>query len=709
MAQGDHYKALGVDMKATPKEIRKAFHKLAKKCHPDHNPGDKTAEGKFKEINEAYLVLSDPVKKEEYDAIGPGESPRQYRQEDLFRNFDFGGGFDRFGRGVFRDGRHKGEDLVLEHEISFRDAALGAGKLVEFRRNGVHEELTVQIPAGINSGGKIRIPGKGAQGDLGGYPGDLLLIVRIQPDPVFTRDGEDLFVERSIPLSAARLGTSLDVPTMEGGKRIKLPAGIQSGTKIRLKGCGIKMHGSKTKGDLYVKIDVHAPEFFSDADSTDTPDILTQYSVVMVDDEPYILQALKRVFRHEPYKVFCAGSGAEGLRFLAGTSGVAVIVSDQRMPVMNGSGFLALSKVQAPEATRMLLTSYSDIESTVVAMNEGGATRYIRKPWDDSVLLQTVRNSVRQYHLVMENHRQQEIINRQNEELSSWNRNLKDRVLAQTMRIRKQVEELHALTRRQQINFQGMIESLVALTERRDPKSRRHSANTAALSVAMARSMGLTANEIESIRIAALLHDIGKNALSVDAIASDMESLTDEDQIGYLKHPVLGQTALDSVEGLRSIGILIRHHHERYDGRGFPDGLSGDAIPLGAAIISLANCCDREITRHAGGNSVEIVLDELAAQSGTAFARHIIPHLSKPAHEMYDHQFIHNDCELTYYKVDPLQLKEGMLLTKDLYSSSGLFLLEAWTRLDSKKIEDLQRIYSLDPNPDGISVGILHA
>ena len=285
MAQVDYYKALGIEKGATPDDIKKAFRKLAVKYHPDRNPDNKGAEDKFKEINEAYAVLSDPEKKQQYDTFGSSGFHKQYSQEDIFRGFDFGnaykdmgggvggggsedlfsrlfgGSFGRGGgRGGFRAGPQKGSDHEMELTVTFRDAAQGAEKQIAFRRNGQREELKVKIPAGVDNGSKIRISGKGAQGDGGGPAGDLFLIIHVLPDPVFIREGGDLFVERSIPFSAACLGISLDVPTLEGDKRIKVPAGMQPGTKIRLKGCGIKALGSNAKGDLYVKIGVHIPE-----------------------------------------------------------------------------------------------------------------------------------------------------------------------------------------------------------------------------------------------------------------------------------------------------------------------------------------------------------------------------------------------------------------------------------------------------------------
>lgn len=287
MAQADYYKALGVEKGASADDIKKAFRKLAVKYHPDRNPNDKSAEDKFKEINEAYAVLSDPEKKQQYDTFGSSGFHKQYSQEDIFRGFDFGnaykdmggsgGGADDLfsrlfggafgrggGRGGFRSAPQKGADHEMELTVSFRDAAQGAEKQIAFRRNGQREELKVKIPAGVDNGSKIRISGKGGEGESGASAGDLFLIIHVVSDPVFIRDGGDLFVERSIPFSAACLGVSLDVPTLEGDKRIKVPAGIQPGTKIRLKGCGIKSLGSNAKGDLYVKIGVHIPEALND-------------------------------------------------------------------------------------------------------------------------------------------------------------------------------------------------------------------------------------------------------------------------------------------------------------------------------------------------------------------------------------------------------------------------------------------------------------
>ena len=152
----------------------------------------------------------------------------------------------------------KGEDFSMDIAVTFRDAYDGGEKRIAFKRDGVREELSVKIPAGIESGAKLRVPGRGAAGRFGGPSGDLYLTVTVGPDPLFLREGADIVLNQEIPYSAAALGGSIDVATMEGAKRIKVPAGIQSGTKVRLKGLGFPQAGGR--GDMYVRVAVQVPE-----------------------------------------------------------------------------------------------------------------------------------------------------------------------------------------------------------------------------------------------------------------------------------------------------------------------------------------------------------------------------------------------------------------------------------------------------------------
>jgi curved DNA-binding protein len=281
MGQRDYYEVLGIKKGASIEEIKRAYRKLAVKYHPDKNPGDKQAEERFKEINEAYAVLSDPKKKEQFDNFGSNNFHQRFSQEDIFRGFDVGDLFkdqgfgtdDIFSRifGQMRGhrgqagGGHgrmaaRGEDFSMEIQVSLRDAYHGGEKRVAYKRDGGREEISVKIPAGIESGAKLRVAGRGAPGRFGGAAGDLFLTVTVLPDPVFQREGADIVVTREVKYSEAVMGGSIEVRSMEGNKRIKIPAGIQSGTKVRLKGLGFPEMGKGSRGDQYVRIEVQVPD-----------------------------------------------------------------------------------------------------------------------------------------------------------------------------------------------------------------------------------------------------------------------------------------------------------------------------------------------------------------------------------------------------------------------------------------------------------------
>jgi curved DNA-binding protein len=268
----DYYAVLGVDKTAGTEQIKKAYRKLAIKYHPDKNPGDRQAEEHFKEVTEAYAVLSDPDKRRQYDQFGEAGFHQRFSQEDIFRNVDlndifrefgfggddlfsqlFGGRGSAFRSGPFPGGRvrpARGHDLLLRLPIPFRQAVLGGERQIDLTRHGHPEPIKVRIPPGVVSGQKLRVAGKGAPPPAGGAPGDLLLEIEVGSDPLFTRDGNDLSVIVTVPFSGACLGTSVEVPTLEGNKRVKVKAGLQSGSRIRLKGFGVARHAGPPAGAL---------------------------------------------------------------------------------------------------------------------------------------------------------------------------------------------------------------------------------------------------------------------------------------------------------------------------------------------------------------------------------------------------------------------------------------------------------------------------
>jgi curved DNA-binding protein len=294
MAEMDYYQILGVSRDATPEEIKKAYRKLALKYHPDKAKGDKKqAEEKFKQVSEAYAVLSDPTKRREYDQFGSQAFRQKFSQEDIFRGFDFSeifdfgisdnifsrlfgglGGGRAFGRGgrtrIFRYGGPegyegqvqppKGADLQVEMPITLHEMAFGTEKLVSFTHDGRAEKISVKIPAGTLPGKKLRLSGKGQPNPLGGPPGDLYVKLKEVEHPVFKREGNDLYVDRKIKFTEASLGTKVTVPTLDGKTlSLKVPPGTQSHTKMRLKNYGLPLANGKTRGDQYVRIIVETP------------------------------------------------------------------------------------------------------------------------------------------------------------------------------------------------------------------------------------------------------------------------------------------------------------------------------------------------------------------------------------------------------------------------------------------------------------------
>ena len=282
----DYYEILGVSKTATEDELKKAFRKLARKFHPDVAEDKKNAEAKFKEINEAYEVLSDPAKRKKYDALGPNWDQQsagggfsrgrpggaeEYNFggtgfSDFFEQF-FGGGGGGPGQRGF-GGPQRGQDVETDIMVTIDAVLQGSTRTVSFRRGpqGKVESYQVKIPAGVREGQRIRLAGKGEPGGNQGIAGDLFLNVRISRHPDYLIEGDDLIHTVSVNPAQAVLGTEAFVPTPDGRVKVKIPGGTQPGGKMRLRGKGLPGRNNSGRGDLYVVVEVEIPTKISSAE-----------------------------------------------------------------------------------------------------------------------------------------------------------------------------------------------------------------------------------------------------------------------------------------------------------------------------------------------------------------------------------------------------------------------------------------------------------
>lgn len=403
----------------------------------------------------------------------------------------------------------------------------------------------------------------------------------------------------------------------------------------------------------------------------------TQATLLCVDDEPNILSSLRRLFRAKGYRVLTAESGAAGLAVLA-QENVDLVISDMRMPEMDGAQFLEQVRAKWPEVVRLLLTGYSDITSVMAAINRGEIYRYITKPWDDNDILLLVRHALERRALEL-------LAARQNEELKELNQSLEAKVAARTAELQASRDSIMAAHEKLKTNFITTIKILSSMIEMRGGNLAGHSRRVAELSRKIATKLGLDAKETQEIFIAALLHDIGKIGFSDELLALPVNMMAGDMLGAFRRHPARAQQLLMPLEDLRGAAAIVRAHMERFDGAGFPDGLSGFNIPLGARIVALASDFDN-------------------LQLGALVQRKVLPEDAKKiiydsAGKRYDPTVV--GAFRAVMDGDPVEqirdqatlakyLKPGMVLSRDLVSPEGFMLLSADHVLDERMVQQVQ-------------------
>lgn len=410
----------------------------------------------------------------------------------------------------------------------------------------------------------------------------------------------------------------------------------------------------------------------------------TTASILLVDDEASILSSLRRLLRPCGYTIHLAESGAAGLALLE-REPIDLVVSDMRMPEMDGAKFLAQVRQRWPETTRILLTGYADVSATIEAINRGEIYRYISKPWDDNDLLLIVRDALEQKRLQRENVRLNALTQQQNVELRELNAGLEEKVRERTAALEQANDSLKGANERLKRNFLVSIKTFSGLMELRGGGVAGHARRVADLARRLAAHMNVDAKTQQDIFLAGLLHDIGKIGFS-DALLAKPVAKMNGDELGrYRKHALAGESALMPLEELKVAALIVRSHHERMDGQGFPDGLRGMAIPLGARILSVANDFD-------------------GLQIGTLSERHLSRDEAKAMllnsrGKRYDAQIVDAFIEMLggvpHEPVRDLEvlaadLLPGMVLARDLVGRDGALLLAADYVLDSSLVAQIQ-------------------
>jgi response regulator RpfG family c-di-GMP phosphodiesterase len=413
-------------------------------------------------------------------------------------------------------------------------------------------------------------------------------------------------------------------------------------------------------------------------------------TLLFVDDEPGILSALRRLFRPQGYRIFIAEGGAAGLEVLEKEQ-IDLVISDMRMPEMDGATFLKEVRNRWPNVMRILLTGYADITSTVAAINQGEIYRYISKPWDDNEIVSIVAEAIEHQNLKRENLRLTALTQAQNEQLKELNASLEQKVVERTAELRQAlsfVEQSHSELKKAFLTSVQVFAGVIEL--RSGPAGSQisgHGRRVAEHARAVAQRLKLPEAEVQNIMLAGLLHDIGKLGLPDELLGKPFNTMTAEQRALVMKHPVIGQNILMGIDKFKEAAVLVRHHHESYDGSGFPDHLAGIAIPQGSRILHVVNEYDSLLIGTLVQRPLKPAeaLNFLIDNRGKRYDPAAVDAFAGLLAETVKSGF-------TETPLRTMHLKPGMLLCRDLMHRDGYLLLAKSTTLTAEIIGQLVRM-----------------
>lgn len=408
--------------------------------------------------------------------------------------------------------------------------------------------------------------------------------------------------------------------------------------------------------------------------------------VLFVDDEANILQSIRRVMRKADLEIDTTTSPEEAID-LVQSNQYAVVVSDQRMPHVTGVELLERVRGLSPDSVRIILTGYADVQASVDAINRGAVYRYLTKPWEDDDLRNCVRQGVDQFLLIQENRRLQELAERQNQELKDLNENLKQKVMERTW-------EVLRLNQKLERSFMGAVQAMARLGEMHSRFIGSHANRVALISKEIAKQLGVSGKDLLQVEVAATLHDIGKTLINPLILKKPEHALTDDERMILREHPVQGEAIVRMVPNNEDAAAYVRHHHERFDGKGYPDGRIATEIPLGSRIIAVANAYDKLLNSSSSFSSMtpEEAVRMVEDQAGDAFDPAVVEALHHVVREIDAQMSNRHEVEIGLKDLVP-----GMVLSRDLVDREGKLLAQKNHAIEASQITALVRLDAKEP------------
>lgn len=420
---------------------------------------------------------------------------------------------------------------------------------------------------------------------------------------------------------------------------------------------------------------------------------MTRPKVLVVDDETGVLSACARALRRVEAEVLTADSPKRGLE-LSTTTDFAVIVSDQRMPEMSGAQFLEQVSQHSPDTVRVILTGYADVNLAMDAINRGGVYRYLTKPWNDDDLRSVVSQGLEQYSLVRENRRLQALTQQQNDELRLLNTSLEQRVEERTADINRLNSELRS-------SLLGSIRVLAEMTEMHSKVIGSHGQRVAALCRQLAPLLELAGADLVQLEIAALIHDIGKIGIPAEVARKRDAALSAQERAVMELHPGRGEAIIRMVPNLALAATIVRHHHERLDGHGYPDRLGGEQIPCGSRIIAVASAYDNILNSRDSFESVTPLkaLQVIEQIAPGRFDPRVVDALRRVIATQTDtlQQAVEIEVRLR-------DLRVGMKLSRELKTTRGVLLLPKDCLINAEHLNRVRAFQQSEPIVDSAYV-----